>query len=117
MDKGKYVPNKDSRQYVMDRKPFNGSNLWGSWCPSTIAESTDTHYVVFSHGHHYPMFIYADGVWYENEDKSSRSTERQRSQCRPVPRHDTYPLNTATMCRLAVLGMSELRKRRILGRL
>ena len=29
------------------------------------------------------MFLFRKGWWYENDDGSSRSTERQRSQARP----------------------------------
>jgi hypothetical protein len=105
--------NKNSHQYTTTLQPFEASNLWGAWVPSTMVDSNERQYVVFSYGAHYPMFIYAGGIWFENEDKSALSTERQRSQCRPTT--DTVKLNTATMATLATVGIGELRKRRILG--
>ena len=109
------IANKHSHLRTTKRELFEGSNLWGVWCKSTMVESDEEQYVVYSYGHHYPMFIYAGGMWFENEDKSSQSTERQRSQCRPVPHNLTHKLNTQTMQKLAVLGITELYKRRILG--
>lgn len=40
-------------------------------------------YIVYSYGHHWPLFIHKNGVWYENCSRSTRTTNRQRVQFRP----------------------------------
>lgn len=69
------VANKDCRSYVERKEEFKGSNLY--------ARKIGKIYVVYSYGEHYPMFLFRKGWWYENDDGSSRSTEKQRSQARP----------------------------------
>jgi hypothetical protein len=39
-------------------------------------------YVVFSYDW-YPIFVYKDGQWYENQNRYSVSTAKQMSQLRP----------------------------------
>ena len=72
----KKIANKNARQYVEKLLPFNGSNTWGE-------NKRNGTYVVYSYGFHFPMFVYAEGVWFENGDKYSVSTSRHVSQCRP----------------------------------
>ena len=52
-------------------------------------------YVVYSYGYHYPMFIYEHGQWYENGDRYSVTTERQKRVLRPVK--DTIKVSTRAM--------------------
>lgn len=40
-------------------------------------------YIVYSYGHHWPLFIHKNGVWYENSSRSTRTTNRQRVNFRP----------------------------------
>lgn len=63
-----------SRDLVINRIPFKGSN--------THAEYRNGAYVVFSYDW-YPVFVYKDGQWFENEDGYSMSTKKQMSQMRP----------------------------------
>ena len=63
-----------ARDLVVNRIPFKGSN--------THAEYKNGVYVVFSYGW-YPVFVYKDGQWFENEDGYSMSTKKQMSQMRP----------------------------------
>ena len=75
------LANKNCRRYVENREEFNGSNLFSRWHGNV--------YVVYSYGEHYPMFLWidperADGGWYENSDKYSRSTSKHHSQARPL---------------------------------
>ena len=67
--------NNQARTYVNSRTPFTGSNLFSEEYPQG--------YVVFSYGRHHPLFIFRDGLWYENSDKYSSSTSRHRVQARP----------------------------------
>lgn len=64
-----------ARDLVINRIPFKGNN--------THAEYKNGAYVVFSYGW-YPVFVYKDGQWFENEDGYSMSTKKQMSQMRPL---------------------------------
>lgn len=63
-----------ARDLVVNRIPFKGSN--------THAEYNNGAYVVFSYDW-YPVFVYKDGQWFENEQGYSMSTKKQMSQMRP----------------------------------
>lgn len=108
------IANKNCRSYVEDRCVFEGSNLWGAWHKSTLVESTDKHYVVYSWGYHFPMYIYDDntGQWFGNKDKFSQSTSKHQSQARPHDVDITW-LTAAYMSTLAVVGYTELMRRRL----
>ena len=68
------TPNTRGRKLVMNKVPFQGSN--------TNGEYTKGSYVVFSYDW-YPIFVFKDGQWFENEDTYSPSTSKQMSQLRP----------------------------------
>ena len=76
MATAKRVANKECRQRVAERLPFKGNNLEGVDLIHC--------YVVFSYKW-YPLFIYCkkEGLWYENKEKYSVSTSRQKSQSHP----------------------------------
>lgn len=102
------IANKAARSMVEQRRPFEGSNLFARW------ESNDSEewYVVYSYGEHYPMFIHAEGCWFENEDKYSPTTSKHKGQARPTA--NTFLLSTEYMKRLARGGYSAIAKDRIL---
>jgi hypothetical protein len=82
------VANRDARKYVQERKPFTGSNTEGVW-RRDIYKGSEAHlrrYVVTSYGDHCPLFIWEDGVWYENVDwfKSKHKTQLH-PQCETMP--------------------------------
>jgi len=113
------VANKNCRDYVKSRKPFNGSNLWGVWHNSTLVESNDRQYVVYSYGHHFPIYIFdeATNQWFANKDKYSQSTTRHQSQARPIwEGSEMQWLSTDAMRLLATCGYKELVKQRLMGR-
>jgi hypothetical protein len=68
--------NKNARECVVKLKPFTASNL--------SATLRNGFYVVYSYGW-YPLFAYSihDLKWYENEERYSVSTSRQKSQSHP----------------------------------
>lgn len=70
------VANSNARKQVQSRLAFKGNN--------TFAENLNGAYVVFSYGHHWPMFAYIDGTWYENDGRYSVSTSKHRSQLHPL---------------------------------
>ena len=92
----KRIANKIARAFVQKAEPFQGSNLFGEYDDSD--EGSNTPYVVYSYGYHFPMFIYLNNIWYENSDKYSVSTSKHQSQSHPMM--DTVKLNTEDMKRL-----------------
>ena len=76
------VSNNKARNMVENLEEFQGSNMFGRWL--SRAEDNQV-YVVYSYGHHFPMYIYDDKErkWVGNKDKYSRSTTRHQSQGRP----------------------------------
>jgi len=73
-DRKMKTANIRARDLVINRIPFKGSN--------THAEYRNGVYVVFSYDW-YPVFVYKDGQWFENEEGYSMSTKKQMSQMRP----------------------------------
>ena len=71
----KRTSNIKSRELTSQRIPFIANNLF--------AESHGENYYVFSYGHHWILYAYVDGIWYENIDKYSTTTSKHKSQSRP----------------------------------
>ena len=69
--------NQECREYVQECKSFKANNLEGM--------RGEKAYVVVSYGW-YILFVYdfATGIWYENIDRYSVSTSRQKSQAHPL---------------------------------
>lgn len=106
----KRVSNSSCRPFVQQRTPFQGSNLYAI----NLGQGTDDfRYVVYSYGIHWPLFVYTNGCWFENEQKHSVSTSKHRSQSHP--HHPTILLSTHWMRTLADCGYSAIAKERILG--
>lgn len=70
-----YIPNRNCREFVQQRREFTGHNLQGV--------DKGTCYVVYSYNW-YPLFVFARGVWYENSQRFSVSTSKQRTQAHPL---------------------------------
>lgn len=66
--------NGSAKDLVSSKIPFKGSN--------THAEYVGNTYVVYSYNW-YPIFVFKDGQWFENENRYSISTAKQMSQLRP----------------------------------
>jgi hypothetical protein len=97
------IANRDAKGYVAKRKPFNGSHLYA--VEKTTATGTQL-YVVYSYGEHYPMYIAETAgtmtAWYVNDEPSSQSTGRHRSQANPGTA--CLPLSCTDMQRVARNG-------------
>jgi hypothetical protein len=106
------VANSKCRALVQRRESFEGSNLYSR--VYTNLNPDENWYVVYSYGEHWPLFIHANGCWFENEDSYSQSTKRHRSQAHPHT--NTILLSTAWMKRLAQGGWAAIAKERILSR-
>jgi hypothetical protein len=105
------IANKNAREYVLQRKPFDGSNLYARQRTLVTSDDTVSWYTVYSYGEHYPLFIHIGGHWFENEDKYSVSTSKHRSQSHPHA--VTFPLSTQWMKVLAEQGYVALAKMRV----
>lgn len=73
------IANKDAHKYVATCQEFKGNNTFG------VYENGSMHYVVYSYGKHFPMYVYDDLInqWFGNYDKYSQTTSKHMSQCRP----------------------------------
>ncbi len=71
--------NTRARYVVNNKIPFQGSNTHGEYRNGV--------YVVFSYDW-YPIFVFKDGQWFENENRYSVSTGKQMSQLRPYGQGD-----------------------------
>lgn len=106
------IANKDARQYVENLIPFKGSNTYGL----RYATATTELYVVYSYGHHFPMYIAewekgADpksAAWYQNVDRYSPSTSKHQSQCKPYITTTFASFTTNQMKRIAEYGIAGL---------
>ncbi len=106
------IANRDARQYVLQRKPFDGSNLYARQRTLVTDDDTVAWYIVYSYGEHYPLFIHINGHWFENDGGYSVTTSKHRSQCYPRGA-DTFPLSTRRMQVLAEQGYVALAKMRV----
>ena len=86
----KPIPNYQARAYVQRKEAFDGAHIFARWQTKDLdnkrGRSKRTLYVVYSYGHHFPMFVYdADAnVWVENSNWYSNTTSRHRSQLHPM---------------------------------
>ena len=101
------IANRDAREMVQKEHPFEGNNLFAQF----HTDGDVMWYAVYSYGTHWPLFIKAEGVWFENEDKYSPTTSKHKSQCHPHT--TTFPLSTQWMKVLAEQGYVALAKMRI----
>ena len=70
------IANGSARAQVQARIPFKGNNTFG--------EMVGGVYAVFSYGHHWPLFAYIDGTWFENQDRYGRTTSKHHGKLHPL---------------------------------
>ena len=70
-----YVPLREVRDHVANRKEFKGNNIFG--------RQFDKLYAVFSYRYDWPLLIHAAGLWFENQDKFSRTTSKHHAYAKP----------------------------------
>ena len=71
--------NRDSHYFTTNKEEFKANNL-------SAEHQKNGCYVVKSYGY-YPIFIYKDGQWYENESRYSMTTAKQMTQTSYGIRH------------------------------
>ena len=79
-------------EYVNNKIEFKANNIFSEHIKK------DKLYIVYSYGHHFPMYIKYKNTWYENSDKYSVTTSKHTSQARP--NKPTKLLNTSELKRL-----------------
>ena len=97
------IANKNAQEYVDRAEQFKGSNLFGEYEDSD--EGSNTPYVVYSYGYHFPMFIFLGNTWYENSDKYSVTTSKQQTQAHP--QRKTIKMTTKEMKELLKYNLHE----------
>lgn len=93
------LANNQVREFVNDRRPFKNNN------GTMFTTYRHDLYVVYSYGEHYPMYVY-DCIakqWFGNDSKSSRTTQRHKTQARPDDR-DVYGVTTDYLRALILAG-------------
>ena len=71
------IANRDARDFGESKEEFKANNLFAEF-------NHKGHYVVYSYGYHFPMFVFHKELgWIENDDKYSVSTSKQQTQARP----------------------------------
>jgi hypothetical protein len=109
------IANRDARKFVQKQHPFQGNNLYAQFHTQNNKDGTngpDMWYAVYSYGGHWPLFIYANDTWFENEDKYGMTTSKHRTQCHPHT--PTVLLSTAWMKLLADGGYQAIAQQRVL---
>ena len=84
----KKIANKNSSTYVENQTPFKANNLSGDF--------ENGSFVVRSY-EHYPIFIFNNGQWFENDNRYSVSTAKQMTQCGYSIRPNAIKKNTAEL--------------------
>lgn len=69
--------NRNARKLIQGLIPFSANNVF--------AENAGALYVVYSYGHHFPMYVFNRNSkeWIKNSDKYSVTTSKHQSQCNP----------------------------------
>ena len=99
--------NCDARHLVQNLIDFNGNNTYARTHYATADRPTEL-YIVYSYGEHFPMFIAEtfQGItkWYENGDKYSRTTSKQKTQLHP--HYETTTLSAHAMRIMSAHGIA-----------
>ena len=72
------ISNNQVRAFVQTQKEFKTNNQ------TMFGETVNGKYVVYSYGTHFPMYVYANGQWFGNSDKYSRTTSAHQSKSHPL---------------------------------
>lgn len=89
------VANNRMRGMVIGKIPFTNAN------GTVIADWQDEPrcYVVYSYGHHFPMYVWMDDQWFGNESKYGVTTSKHQSLCCPQANGITW-LDTSALIKL-----------------
>jgi hypothetical protein len=104
----KRITNREAGQCVNSMVEFetNNQTIYAYW------NDDSEQYVVYSYGHHWPMYIYdaQSQCWYENESTYSRTTSKHRNYARPSAPTIKYPVEVMKqIARYGVVGIIKQR--------
>ena len=107
------IANRDARKFVQTLHPFEGHNLHAQFHTQRNEDGTHTGdwYAVYSYKS-WPLFVYAEDTWFENEDRYGTTTSKHRTQTHP--HCPTVLLSARWMERLAKGGYNAIAQERIL---
>lgn len=95
------ISTRTCRKWVQLRAPFRCyGSLFGT---QKCASDGTTTYVVYSYGEHWPLFVYHNGVWYENSERYSVTTSKHRSVSHP--HCETVPASCDTLKKFIDYGL------------
>lgn len=86
------INNCDATEYVDQHEIFNGAkNRNGDYTIYARYNHTQL-YIVYSYGHHFPMYIYDEvaQMWFGNKDRYSHTTSKHQSQAKPTQPIDSW---------------------------
>lgn len=92
-------------ELVRKKEPFKFTNVFADFRPEYLPTRCPPRYVVFSYGHHYPMYVYDYEAcqWFGNADKSTPTTQRHKRKFQPYS--VAQWVDTATLNSIAVSGI------------
>ena len=78
-----YVPLREVRDHVAQRKEFKGNNIFARKLGGAFDRKGEQIYAVFSYRYDWPLLIHAAGLWFENQDRFSRTTSKHHAYAKP----------------------------------
>ena len=106
MTKPDKITNREARDYVKAHKPFEASNIFATHVLGRAPDGSQIRtYVVYSYGHHFPIYAFSYEVnrWFANKDRYSITTSKHKGQCHP---HEScVEVNTATLKQIIDKGV------------
>jgi hypothetical protein len=106
MAKTNKITNREARDYVKNHKSFKANNIHATFMPGrTRRGSSLKTYVVYSYGHHFPMYAFSYEVnrWFANKDRYSLTTSKHKGQCHPQV--SCVEVDTATLKQIIDSGV------------
>ena len=106
--KPKRTANRRCKEFVEQKKPFKGSNMYGGW-EFPRNEDASPMYVVYSWGTHFPMYLYepTENEWFKNTDGTSHSSCQHRWDAR-LANTNYIPIDTETIKGIIEYGISHI---------
>jgi hypothetical protein len=106
MAKTNKITNREARDYVKNHKSFKANNIFATHVLGrTRRGSSLKTYVVYSYGHHFPMYAFSYEVnrWFANKDRYSLTTSKHKGQCHPQV--SCVEVDTATLKQIIDSGV------------
>ena len=105
-----------ARQYIMAKKPFEGSNISAGWHETFWSNGEDLVYTVSSYNW-YPIFLYSRTAdkWFRTDNSYSKTTAKQMSRIFPYSNLDVETVPHLMMQDLDRFGYQYVVEQRLNG--